>query len=599
MRMTSKASLRNAGGRTRNDALSRAVSLHKAGDLAGAERLYRTINRRDPDYGEALRMRALMAHQKADSASAVKLARRAVQQQNSDAVFHHTLAEALRADGQLDAAIVSYRRAWKLMPERKETGADLAQAQADAGHVDEAIATWQTLLPDAPDPGLVHTRIAKLYNQHCYVQAALETIERWRGAAADDARTWYELGRAYVTIRRPAEAIGCYRAAVERAPNYAEACAGLGSALQLHGQHEEGCRWLEKALDLKPDLGWVYSALVSTRSYEWTAERRAVLERLADDSSVPERERMRMQFALGALHDRDGAYEQAFRSFEKGNRMHTRRKRFDPGDFERGVDRVLRLFDRAFFEQRADYGVKSEKPLFIVGMPRSGTSLVEQIVASHPQACGAGELEHIGSMVRELRAITGSRVGFPKSVGKLDKAQSVALAQRYLGALESHDDSALRVTDKLPLNLLRLGFIALLFPHARVVYCRRDAMDNCLSCFFQLFHEGLVFTYDQEHLGHVYRLHERVMAHWADTLPLDMLTVDYEKLVADQEAESRRLIEFAGLPWNDRCLLFHETKRDVQTASTWQVRQPMYQSSVERWRSYEPWLQPLRKSLGK
>lgn len=579
--------------------LARGMALHKAGDLAGAARHYCKVNRRDCLYAEALRLRGLLAHQQGDTSKAVKLVRRAVERQRSNPVFHHTLAEALRADGQMEAAVTSYRRAWKLLPDRHETGADLARALADAGHVGEAIATWHKLLPGAAEPGYIRTRIAKLHYQHGFPRAAVEMIETWWAQAGDDARTWYELGRAYVTIRQPGAAIDCYRKAVAQAPDDVAACAGLGSALQLHGDHDEARQWLERALQLKPTLGWVSTALATDRSHVWTPERRAALERLADDATVAEAERMYMQFALGSLLDRDGARERAFRRFEKGNRIHARRQRFDPDEFEHRVDRMVQLFDRSFFEQRADYGVASDRPLFIVGMPRSGTSLVEQIIASHPQAHGAGELETIGAMVRELPAMAASGKRYPETLTGLDQAQSEGLAQRYLDVLAAHDGTAARVTDKMPLNLLWLGLIALLFPNARVVYCRRDAMDNCLSCYFQIFHDGLVFTYDQQHLGRVYRQHERLMAHWTECLPLAMMTVDYETLVANQEAESRRLIEFAGLPWDDRCLSFHETRRDVQTASAWQVRQPMYQSSVARWRAYEPWLALLRKSLSK
>src|SRR5699024_3119952 len=203
-------------------------------------------------------------------------------------------------------------------------------------------------------------------------------------------------------------------------------------------------------------------------------------------------------------------------------------------------------------------------------------SLVEQIIASHPQAHGAGELEDIGHMARELPAMAGGNRRYPQAVARLDEAQVAALAERYLGVVDALGGNALRVTDKMPFNMLWLGLIALLLPQARVIYCRRDAMDNCLSCYFQIFNAGLRFSYDLQHLGQVYRQHERLMAHWQKCLPLPMLTVDYEALVANQEVESRRLLEFAGLSWDERCLQFHTTRRDVSTASTWQVRQPMY-----------------------
>lgn len=595
--MTKKSTIRHTPVSAADDPLKRGMALHQAGDLAAAEQLYRKVNRRDRRYGEALRFRGMIAHRRGDATTAIKLLRRALEQHRSNAVFHHTLAEVLRSDGQLEAASSSYRRAWKLKPERDETGVDLAQTLEQAGFVDEAIATWQALLAHAADPGRAYTEIAILYQQHGRPQLARETLETWREQMAGGAADWRRLGRAFATIRLPEQAIDCYRTALTRAPDEAETCAGLGSALQLHGELDEACDWFDRALDLQPRVGWVYPARVAIRNKPLSAQRQATLETLAQDRSVPENERMHMQFALGTLYDRQREYASAFNNYQAANAIHIRRKPFDAPAFDDRIERMLALFDSDFFAQRADYGLASDKPLFILGMPRSGTSLVEQIIASHPRAHGAGELEEIGNMTRELRAIVGAGKRYPEVVATLDKAQIAALARRYLEVLHTHAADAARVTDKMPFNMLWLGLIGVLFPGARVVHCRRDAMDNCLSCYFQIFNAGLHFTYDLQHLGHVYRQHERLMAHWAQCLPVHMLTVDYEALVANQEAESRRLIEFAGLSWDDQCLAFHTTPRDVQTASTWQVRQPMYNSSVERWRAYEPWLEPLRRSL--
>ena len=237
--------------------------------------------------------------------------------------------------------------------------------------------------------------------------------------------------------------------------------------------------------------------------------------------------------------------------------------------------------------------------MFIVGMPRSGTSLVEQIIASHPRAFGAGELNDIGRMARELPVLVNTARPYPEALDRLTPDIVDTLAGRYLGALSARAPDAARVTDKMPFNMLWLGLIAKLFPNARVIHCRREAMDNCLSCYFQLFNQGLRFSYDLAHLGRVYRQHERLMAHWQACLPLSMLTVDYETLVADPENQTRRLIAFTGLEWDAGCLDFHRTERDVRTASVWQVRQPVYQSSVARWRAYEPWLGSLQAALGR
>ena len=596
--MTSKSTSQQVSEAGPGDPLEQGIVLHQAGDLPAAERLYREVNRRDRRYGEALRLRSLIAYRRGEVATAIKLARRAVQQQRSNPVLHHTLAEVLRSDDQLEAAITSYRRAWKLKPEREASGVDLAQTLEQAGFIDAAIATWQALLPRSADRGRIYTEIAILYHQHGRPRLAREALQSWREQMPDTAVSWRQLGRAFASIRQSEQAIECYRTALVQAPDAADSCAGLASALQLHGDLDAACGWFDRALDLQPRVGWVYPARVAIRNQPLSTQRQATLEEMAADRTLPEYDRMHMQFALGTLHDRQGEYARAFEHYQAANSMHLRRKPFDAAAFDDRIDRMLKLFDPDFFAARSDCGLTCDKPLFILGMPRSGTSLVEQIIASHPQAHGAGELEDFGNMTRELRAIVGGGKRYPEAVAALDKTQIEVLAQRYLRVLETHGTNAARVTDKMPFNMLWLGMIALLFPGARVVYCRRSALDNCLSCYFQIFNAGLHFSYDLQHLGHVYRQHERLMTHWAQCLPVNMMTVDYEALVANQGPESRRLIEFAGLPWDDRCLAFHTTRRDVHTASTWQVRQPMYTSSVERWRAYEPWLGPLRRGLG-
>ena len=336
---------------------------------------------------------------------------------------------------------------------------------------------------------------------------------------------------------------------------------------------------------------------MTNRRYVLSDTRRAAMQRAMADPQLDDTARSHMHFALGQYFDAQRVPEQAFAHFDAGNRLHARRHPFDRRVFDARIERIVSRCTRDFFDGRHDMGDSSQRPLLIVGMPRSGTSLVEQIIASHPQAHGAGELNDIGRMARELPVVVGREKRYPECLNHLEPDAAAMLAQRYLGGLDARAPDATRVTDKMPFNMLWLGLIALILPNARVIYCRRNPMDNALSCYFQLFSRGLRFAYDLGDVGHVYRQHERLMAHWQTHLPLSMLTVDYEALVSDPESQSRRLIEFTGLDWDDRCLNFHRHARDVRTASVWQVRQPVYQSSLARWKAYEPWLAPLRESL--
>lgn len=598
--MSTRASTRKNATRaaaTPGAALTEAVALHRAGRLDAAEHAYAGIRKRDPDYAEAQRLRAVIAQQRGQPDAAIRLVRRALDQQPTNPVYHHSLAEILQATGDTSAAIESYRRAWRLAPGRAESGIDLGDAQRRAGHSEAALATYREVLKTSSGHPDAHERIATLLHERGEPEAARAQLADWQAMVGADRRARHRLAACHAAIDDFTVAAALYRVLQAEHADDAAACAGLGSVLQSQGRFTEARGWLEAALDLKPDIGWIYAALLSDRSYAMSAAREATMREQIASPTISTRSRIDLHFALGQLLDRRDEHAQAFDYFAGGNRLHARALPFDRNVFDDRIERIVDTFTPALFARHAGSGLSDDKPVFIVGMPRSGTSLVEQIVASHPQAFGAGEMDDIRRLVRELPALADTGARFPECVDALDNDTLRTLANRYLAALDQRAPDALRVTDKMPFNMLWLGVIALLFPNARVIYCRREPMDNGLSCYFQLFSQGLRFAYDLSDIGHVYRQHERLMAHWAEVLPLDMLTVDYESLVADQERQTRRLIEFAGLDWDSRCLAFHRTERDVRTASVWQVRQPVYQSSVERWRAYEPWLGELRAAL--
>jgi hypothetical protein len=252
------------------------------------------------------------------------------------------------------------------------------------------------------------------------------------------------------------------------------------------------------------------------------------------------------------------------------------------------VDDLIELATPDFFSAAASWGSPSQAPVFIVGMPRSATSLVEQIAASHSRVFGAGELHELGEIWETLSTHNRGR-----AVEKWDAAFARRLADRHVGSLKALGNGAVRIIDKMPDNIFFLWLVAALFPSARMILCRRDLRDVCLSCYFHHFTEGHLYAYDLADCGARALEIDRLGAHWLRVLPFEMLTIDYEKLVSDPEAESRRLIEFLGLEWEPACLEFHRTERPVLTASAWQVRQPLYTRSLGRWCRYEPHLRPL------
>ncbi|MBE9555635.1 MAG: sulfotransferase [Proteobacteria bacterium] len=303
-----------------------------------------------------------------------------------------------------------------------------------------------------------------------------------------------------------------------------------------------------------------------------------------------------LHFAAGRLCQRMGRFDRAFEHYLAGNR--TRRRDLKRNGFghdrlavTREMDRLIDVFDAAGFKADGG-GSESETPVFIVGMARSGTSLAEQILASHPDITGAGEMQTIPRIVNGLRRAGGYPVQLPDVTVK-------AAARQYLEEIDRHGGGAARVVDKMPMNILHLGLIARLFPRARIIHCRRDPLDNCLSCFAENFRvQGLAWAYDLGDLGHMYCQYRRMAAHWLTVLPAGMmLELDYEEVVNDLEGQARRLIDFVDLEWDEACLEFHTNKRVVITPSRGQVRKPVYASSIGRWRHYDNRLGPLTDAL--
>ena len=401
-----------------------------------------------------------------------------------------------------------------------------------------------------------------------------------------DARI--SLGLTCVLLGRLEEARDCYEKALRMAPRNAQAIVGIGQIEGLEGRFAEAEATYRRALAIDPGATNAWAALA------WLRKMTA-----ADSSWVEHAEKMvadgltsideaTLRFAIGKYYDDVGDFARAFRSYQRANELH--KLRAEPYNREahaRFVDDLIRTRTRELIASASESGSDSERPVFVLGMPRSGTSLVEQIIASHPAAYGAGELNFWQIVVRRHEGALRQ--------GLLTEPVRRKLTQDYLKALTGHSPDALRVVDKAPINADYLGIIHAAFPKARIIFMQRDPIDTCLSCYFQQFPPVLNWSMDLEDLAHYYRQSQRLADHWHRVLPAAaILDVPYAELISDQEKWTRRILEFLGLPWDERCLEFHRTSRPVNTASVWQVRQKIYPSSVGRWRNYEKFIGPLR-----
>jgi tetratricopeptide (TPR) repeat protein len=551
--------------------LAQADRHRTAGRTDEARRLYRRILERAPNEPEALHWLGVLAYKDGNPTAALSLLERAIARtpETAPAAAQRTyhLAEVQRGLDRHSEARVNYDRAVVGMPGMADIHFGLGCSLLALNEMAEAAAAFRQALALSPED-----------------------------AEAEDG-----LAQSLAGLERFEEALAHYEKALTVEPNRPAIHCNKGLCLQHLGRFAEAAAAHRRALALDPDFANAHFNLVllgesADGEESGTTDR---LEALLQRSDLDAAARITAEFTLARHLDKAGETDRAFAHFSRANRLKAQSlpTAFDGATLVDYIDRLLATFDVPFFAARQGWGRDDPLPILVVGMPRSGTTLVEQILASHGQAHGAGELKWFRQLTDSLQERLSSKRSYPHCASEVTPELAGELAEDYLADLRRRAPEARRVVDKMPANALRLGLAALLLPGARVVHCRRDPRDTCLSCYFNVFAYGQSFTYDLRHLGLVYRQYERAMAHWAKVLPIPILEVDYETLIEDAPAQVRRLLDFCGLDWDARCLDFHQTARPVRTASFHQVRQPLYATSVGRWRPYAHHLGPLIEAL--
>lgn len=496
-------------------------------------------------------------------------------------------ADARFGEGRYAEAAAKLGQVLDIKPRHAVAHANLGTTLCRLGRYREAEQALRRAIElEATCPGAYLT-LGKLLRDKGEFWAAETALRRAVKQDPRDPQPLVELGFTLSMQARLDDARACIEKALRLSPRDAGALGALGWLALLEGRFEEAGQRYRAALDADPKRATARAALVFLR--RMTAADNDWLEgaeqALADGVSAFEEAKLR--FAMGKYFDDLGKYSRAFEQYKRANDLQKElASRYDRADRTKFVDDMIRVYSRDQVVSAADGASDSERPVLVVGMMRSGTSLVEQIIASHPHAAGAGELEFWG--------LTAYKQQQSLRAAPPDAAMNRKLAEAYLKILSQHSSDSLRVVDKSTFNSDHLGLIHTVFPKARILYLRRDPVDTCLSCYFQDFANMASFTMDLSDLAHYYRERHRLVQHWRSVLPKDIfLEVPYAELVADQETWTRRIIEFIGLPWDERCLEFHKTERAVITASHWQVRQKMYSSSVGRWKNYEKFIGPL------
>ena len=509
---------------------------------------------------------------------------------------HNNLGNALKDQGKAEDAAASFRIAIALKPEYPEAHHNLGAVFRDQGRLDEAVASYRTAI--ALDPGFAkaHHNLGAVFRDQGKPDQAIVCSRAAIALDPDYAEAFHNLGNALKDQRKPVEAIAAYRKAVSLKPDYPNAYNSLGIALKEQGEIREAESAFRWALEIAPNFTTAYRNLADIKTFRADDDDLAAMEALLPDLTEDDKKVMYLCFALAKAYEDVKGYDRSFEYLQRGNRIKRMLNPYDPSADINIMTRIAEVFDGPFLARDHGPGCESESPVFIVGMPRSGTSLVEQILASHSQVHGGGENQTLGRMVDPLNREAADGRIFPEMVAGFGPDDWRNMGQAYV-------DAAVRpeiphTTDKMPSNFHYVGLIHLMAPNAKIIHCVRDAVDTCLSCYKLPFVMGHEFTDDLRDLGLYHRAYAGLMKHWHRVLPGKVLDVRYEDVVGNQTEETRRLLDFCGLPWEDACLAFHETDRPVYTASAAQVRQPIYTSAVRRWKRYEKHLGELLEALG-
>lgn len=430
------------------------------------------------------------------------------------------------------------------------------------------------------------------------LEAAAAAARRLTKIEPENPQSWTTIGAAKTRLLRQEEALEAYQQAARLNPKEARLPLTMGHIYKTLGQRADSERAYHAALDIDPSLGEAYWSLADLKNYLFSDQEIASMQNLLTQQDANRGNTAQVHFALGRALEQRAGYSEAFEHYARGNALRRLHAPFDIEQFERRTARIRRFFDAAFFVARAGSGEPSPAPIFIVGLPRSGSTLIEQILASHSRVEGTMELPNIVSITHQFDDMLPGRDGYPETVGTAPSDIFGELGRRYLKETEPLRKGREHFTDKLPNNFSHVGLIHLMLPRATIIDARRHPMDACFSTFKQHFAEGQTFSYNLADLGRYYRGYLSLMDHWDRVLPDKVLHLQYEDLVAEPESQIRRLLAHCRLPFEEACLAFHQTRRSVRTASAEQVRQPLYGSAVGYWRHFEAHLEPLRLSLG-
>jgi tetratricopeptide (TPR) repeat protein len=509
------------------------------------------------------------------------------------------LAAEHHKEERLEEAERLYRQVLRQNPRNVDAMRLLAQIAIKTDHSDDAENLLEHAISIAPDFQMAILDLGRLRKEQDRYGEALECFDRAIALDASQPQARYLRASTLARASFTREAIDAYRECLRLRPSHLGSLLGLGHVLKAVGEYEGAVASYGECIRHAPDFGETYWSLANLKTYRFDDATIEEMEKRAATEGVNTQSEVNFLFALGKAHEDRGDFARAWDFYRRGNEKQRSEVHYDPVQTEVMNDRLIGTYTADFLASMTDAGTADSSPIFILGLPRSGSTLLEQILASHSQVEGTSELPYIGRVATSLNRNRVDGVNYPEAMRELAPENLRALGEDYLAHARMHRRTgAARFVDKMPNNFPNVGLIATILPNAKIIDARRHPLDACLSCFRQLFAKGQNFTYDLTEIGEYYLQYQRMMDHWARVLPGRVLTVQYEEVVADFEPQVRRLLDFCGLPWEDACLRFYESDRPVRTPSSEQVRQPIYDRSIGHWRNYEGELAELIAVIG-
>lgn len=504
-------------------------------------------------------------------------------------------AARLHADGNMGEAERLYRQVLDAEPENVNALRMLAMIAASANHPEDAERLLRRAVRIAPDYFTAQVDLGRIYKEQDRYEEAMACFRKAIELEPNNAKPWYLLAGTLAPAALTEQAAEAYQRCIDLRPEHAGAWLGLGHTLKTIGKQDEGIAAYRRCIELKPDNGETYWSLANLKTFRFSDdELRQMEEKLASGQVDHPSSEVNFKFALAKAYEDREDYGQAWEWYLRGNARQRELVSYDPVHLQVTHDAMLKVFDADFLAEHADQGCDDPAPIFILGLPRSGSTLLEQILASHSMVEGTSELPYLAQVASSLNRNRADGINYPQAALELGAENFRQLGEDYLALAQMHrTEGTPRFIDKMPNNFPNIGLLHLILPRAKIIDARRHPLDACLGNFRQLYAKGQNFSYDLQEIGEYYLEYQRLMDAWQERLPGKILTVQYEENVADNENQVRRILEFCELPWEDSCLKFYETDRPVRTASSEQVRQPIYSGSVNYWKRYQDKLNEL------